>query len=93
VTKDELHTAAKARGFAISAGSQDEADFLLLQNSFDAVASAVAALPDYVDPRLVPTPVEGGERKWSSPTSAENPLNAWSHKVPSIFRHIAFDHF
>ncbi|THW47197.1 amidase signature enzyme [Aureobasidium pullulans] len=81
VTKEELHTAAKARGFSIPVGSQDETDFLLLQNSFDAVASAVAALPEYIDPRLEPTTVEGGERKWSRPSSEENPLNAWSHKT------------
>lgn len=81
VTKEELHAAAKGRGFSIPTGSQEETDFLLLQNSFDAVASAVAALPEYIDPRVEPTPVEGGERKWSKPTSAENPLNAWSHKV------------
>jgi hypothetical protein len=81
VTKEELHAAAKGRGFSIPAGSQEETDFLLLQNSFDAVASAVAALPGYIDPRVEPTPVEGGERRWSKPTSVENPLNAWSHKV------------
>jgi hypothetical protein len=81
VTKEELHAAAKGRGFSIPAGSQEETDFLLLQNSFDAVASAVAALPEYIDPRVEPTPVEGGERKWSRPSPEKNPLNAWSHKV------------
>jgi len=81
VTKEELHAAAKGRGFSIPVGSQEETDFLLLQNSFDAVASVVAALPEYIDSRLEPVPTEGGDRKWSKPTSEENPLNAWSHKV------------
>ncbi|KAH0141821.1 hypothetical protein KCU67_g14319, partial [Aureobasidium melanogenum] len=81
VTKEELHAAAKGRGFSIPVDSQDETDFLLLQNSFDAVASAVAALPDYIDPRLGPVPVESGERKWIKPSSEENPLNAWSYKT------------
>ncbi|KAH0370803.1 amidase signature enzyme, partial [Aureobasidium melanogenum] len=81
VTKEELHAAAKGRGFSIPVGSQDETDFLLLQNSFDAVASAVAAFPEYIDPRLEPVAVEGGERKWTNPTSEENPLNAWSYKT------------
>ncbi|KAI5199527.1 amidase signature enzyme [Aureobasidium subglaciale] len=81
VSKEELHAAAKGRGFSIPVGSQDETDFLLLQNSFDAVASAVAALPEYIDPRVEPTPVEGGPRKWSRPSQGDNPLNAWSHKV------------
>lgn len=81
MTKEELHAAAKGRGFSIPVGSQEETDFLLLQNSFDAVASIVAALPEYIDPRLEPVPTEGGDRKWSIPTSEENPLNAWSHKV------------
>jgi amidase len=84
VTKEELHASARGRGFSIPAGSQEETDFLLLQNSFDAVASAVAALPEYIDPRVEPTPVEGGERKWSRPTPEENLLNAWSHKVRSF---------
>ena len=81
MTKEELHAAAKGRGFSIPVGSQEETDFLLLQNSFDAVASVVAALPEYIDPRLEPVPTEGGDRKWSKPTSEENSLNAWSHKV------------
>jgi amidase len=84
VTKEELHASARGRGFSIPAGSQEETDFLLLQNSFDAVASAVAALPEYIDSRVEPTPVEGGERKWSRPTPEENLLNAWSHKVRSF---------
>lgn len=79
MTKEELHAAAEARGFSIPPGSQDETDFLLLQNSFDAVASSVADIPEYIDPRLEPTPVEGGERKWKVPE--KDPLNAWSYKV------------
>lgn len=84
MTKEELHAAAKGRGFSIPVGSQEETDFLLLQNSFDAVASVVAALPEYIDPRLEPVSTEGGKRKWSKPTSEENPLNAWSHKVGKL---------
>ena len=81
MTKEELHAAAKGRGFSIPVGSQEETDFLLLQNSFDAVASVVAALPEYIDPRLEPISTEGGDRKWKRPAPEENLLNAWSHKV------------
>lgn len=80
VSVDELHTAAKTAGFSITRGGQDEKDYLLLQNSFDAVASSVAALPEYIDPRLKPIAVQSGERKWTVPDPQDNPLNAWSHK-------------
>ena len=76
-----MHAAANAKGFTLPPGSQDETDFLLLQNSFDAVASAVAEIPEYIDPRLEPTAVEGGERKWTKTAPEDNPLNAWSHRV------------
>ncbi|GAB7355773.1 hypothetical protein MBLNU459_g6457t2 [Dothideomycetes sp. NU459] len=60
VTCDELHAAAKKSGFSIQPGSEDEKGFLLLANSFDAVAASVASIPDYIDPRLEPVEVEGG---------------------------------
>lgn len=81
MTRDELHAAAKTSGFSISPDSQDETDFLLLANSFDAVAASVASIPDYIDPRLEPVEVEGGVRKFSKPAPQDNLMNAWSHKV------------
>lgn len=79
MTPDELHAAAKSNGFTIP--SQDETDFLLLANSFDAVAGSVVNLPEYIDPRLEPVEVEGGTRKFSKPAPQDNLLNAWSHKA------------
>lgn len=80
VTSDELSAAAESLGFEISAG-EDEKAFLLLQNSFDAVAASVASTPEYIDPRLEPTTIEGGERVWERQPADANPLNAWSHRA------------
>lgn len=80
ITADEVTAAATKTGFTIPDGG-DATAFLLLQNSFDAVAASVAALPDYIDPRLEPTPIEGGERKWTRQPQQDNPLNAWSHRA------------
>ncbi|KAF1356363.1 amidase [Delphinella strobiligena] len=80
ITADEVTAAATKTGFTIPEGG-DATAFLLLQNSFDAVAASVAAIPDYVDPRLEPTPIEGGERKWTRQPQQDNRLNAWSHRA------------
>ncbi|KAK5000154.1 hypothetical protein LTR66_000927 [Elasticomyces elasticus] len=80
VTAEDLHTLASKVGFTIEPRSEDEKAFLLFANSLDATAKEVENLPEYVDPRLLPTPVEGGERKYIRPAPKDNPLNAWSHK-------------
>ena len=63
---------------------EDEKAYLLLLNSFDAVVQHVNSLPDFEDPRLEPTPLEGGLRNYARPSAKENPLNAWRHKVSPI---------
>lgn len=80
-TLDDLKDLAKANNFEIEPESVNETSFLLFANSFDAVCDTIKDLPEYVDPILVPTEVEGGERKHYRPDEKENPLNAWSHKV------------
>lgn len=80
-TTEDLHAIAEASNFDIEPNSANEKAFLLFQNSFDAVCQNISDLPEYVDPRLVPTEVEAGQRKYYRPTTAENPLNAWSHRT------------
>lgn len=59
-TSDDLKVIAQASGFQIS--REDEASFLLFQNSFDATCQAVNDLPDYEHPSTKPCDVDGGER-------------------------------
>jgi amidase len=80
VTLEELREAAATCGFLIPPKSRDEESFLLYQNSFDFVAKGIADLPEYVDPRLLPTPTTA-ERNCMRTAANDNPLNAWSHKV------------
>lgn len=84
MTLEDFTLAAKDCGFAIPKGSHNEVNYLLLANSFDAVCRSVQDFPDYHDPRLAPTPVEGGERKYHRPEVEDNPLNAWAHKVTLV---------
>ncbi len=58
----------------------DEADYLELVKAMEAEVLAVEAMPDYVDPRLMPAPA-AATRTYERPAKADNPLNAWSHKV------------
>src|SRR3981189_2519198 len=57
----------------------DEAAYLLLLESGDATSASVDELPDYIDPRLKPVTVVGGERKYWK--AEQNPLNGWSHRT------------
>ena len=80
-TLDDVKAIASASGFTIPSGSLDETAFLLFANAFDATCDAIGSLPEYVDPRLVPASVEGGERTCYTPDASENPLNAWAQKA------------
>ena len=74
------HSAQKA-GFTIPPDSQDETDYLAMQNAFDAVATTTSNLPTYTDPRLTPLETTS-PRTWTRATPSDpttNPLNAWSH--------------
>ncbi|KAK5117032.1 hypothetical protein LTR62_006753 [Meristemomyces frigidus] len=79
-TLSDLHDIATANNFTIEPGSQNETAFLLFANAFDATCSSVSALPEYEEPRLSPTPVEGS-RSSHTPSTSENPLNAWAQKT------------
>lgn len=59
-TSDDLKTISQAAGFEI--GSDDEANFLLFENSFDATCQAVENLPQYEHPHTRPCATENGER-------------------------------
>ena len=83
-TLDDLKAICDANNFSIEPGTPNENAFLLFANSFDAVCRTIQSLPEYEDPRLAPTPVEGGERKYNRPDAAENPLNGWAHKTTLI---------
>ncbi|KAK2781161.1 hypothetical protein FQN53_000772 [Emmonsiellopsis sp. PD_33] len=58
----------------------DAKDYTLLLNAADISVQNVDAMQDYIDPRLVPNLDASGERIYTKPDGAENPINAWSHK-------------
>lgn len=60
----------------------DEEAYLLLLQSADATVASVDQLPDYVDPRLTPVPVVGGDRKYWK--AERNSLNGWSHRADLV---------
>ena len=80
-TLEDLKAISQANNFNIEPGSVNETAFLLFANSFDAVCETVNNLPEYEDPRLKRSAVEGGDRKYYRPETEENPLNAWAHKT------------
>lgn len=80
MTLQEFREVTKKNNIVVPEG-EDEKAYLLLLNSFDAVVEHVCSLPDYEDPRLEATPLEGGSRSYTRPAADKNPLNAWSHTV------------
>ena len=59
--------------------ANDETAYLLLLQSADATVVTVDQLPDYVDPRMSPVPVVGGQRRYWK--AERNALNGWSHRT------------
>lgn len=66
----------------LSMKPQDEVEYFTLHSLVQQSIGAVAQLPEYVDPQLKPDlgpdPVP---RTYEEPAAAENPLNAWRHRV------------
>lgn len=85
MTAEDLRDAAKQYGIDITK-PDDEKDYTLLLNATDAIIKEVDALPDYIDPRLLPDLEDSGERTYERPPKDANPINAWSHKVSYPFR-------
>lgn len=83
-TIEDLQAVCKANGFAVDPNSLNAKAFLLFQNSFDSVCQSVKNLPEYEDPRLIPSAVESGDRTFYRPDEKENPLNGWAHKTTLI---------
>ncbi|KAL2000498.1 hypothetical protein VTN02DRAFT_2991 [Thermoascus thermophilus] len=79
VTAEDLRDAAKQYGIDITK-PDEEKDYTLLLNATDAIIKQVDALPDYIDPRLLPDLEDSGERTYERPPKDANPINAWSHK-------------
>jgi amidase len=59
----------------------DAEDYLFLLNSLDATLDQVAALPEYIEPRLLP---DESTLPRSYLKAKENPQNAWSHQVRNV---------
>ncbi|KAF3393198.1 hypothetical protein DPV78_009657 [Talaromyces pinophilus] len=79
ITLDVLRNLANKCGFQLS--SDEEPAFLLAVQSALAIAREVDDLQDYIDPRLNPTPTEGGLRSYRKPdVDRNNSLNAWCHQ-------------
>jgi amidase len=78
VTLNVLRDVAAKNNITIST-SADEKAYLTLLQSADTTVASVNELPDYVDPRLLPVPVAGGERKYWK--AEHNSLNGWSHRA------------
>ena len=81
MTIEVLRDIAERNGIKIPT-TQDEQAYLTLLQSADATVASVEQLPDYVDPRLKPVPVQGGERKYWN--AQENSLNGWSHRTELV---------
>ena len=81
MTIEVLRDIAERNGIKIPT-TQDEQAYLTLLQSADATVASVEQLPDYVDPRLKPVPVQGGERKYWN--AQENALNGWSHRTELV---------
>lgn len=60
----------------------DEEAYLILLQSADTTVASVNQLPDYVDSRLYPVPVVGGERTYWK--AEQNSLNGWSHRTDLV---------
>lgn len=78
MTAEVLADVARKNNVTISNPS-DAAAYLAILQAADATVQVVDALPDYIDPRLSPTPVVGGARTFQLPDKAVDVWNAWSH--------------
>ncbi|KAI0484550.1 amidase signature enzyme [Xylariaceae sp. FL0804] len=58
---------------------EEEQDYLALVQGAQEAVDIVDGMPDYEEPRLLP--VSAGERAYTQPPPAENPLNAWMYKT------------
>ena len=76
---EDLKGIAGANDFSIKPDTLNEAAFLLFANAFDSTCTAVTDLPEYEDPRVLPS-IDTQERAYSAPSTADNPLNAWAQK-------------
>ena len=81
MTIDVLRDIAVRNGIKIPT-TEDEQAYLTLLQSADATVASVEQLPEYVDPRLKPVPVRGGERKYWK--AQDNSLNGWSHRTELV---------
>src|SRR5436305_6327989 len=77
VTIDVLRNVAAKNNITIP--TADEEAYLVFLQSADATIASVNQLPNYVDPRLNPVPVVGGERTYWK--AEQNSLNGWSHRT------------
>jgi amidase len=77
VTVDDLREVAAKNNIIVP--EHDVEGYLAVLQSAEETAATVDALPDYIDPRLLPTPTLGGVRRHSRPLL--NDMNAWSHQT------------
>ena len=57
---------------------RDKSDYLAVLRSFESVLNKIDATEDYIPPSL--SPKLAGSRQFRTPTSEENPFNAWSFR-------------
>lgn len=85
VAQKDLQEVATSLGFQIQ--PKDEADYLSLLRSAVSAVETVNKMPAYRDPRLS-WDDKDETRSYMEPKEAENPLNAWSHRVRQTSRPI-----
>lgn len=60
---------------------EDSQGYYSLVKAIEDQVEEIDALPEYIDPRLLPTAIPTTARAFSVPEKKDNPLNAWSHRV------------
>ena len=79
ISLDGFRAIVDGLGLSGAMSSQDEADYLVLIQSYEKAVRFVDQLPEHLDARF--KAADAGERDYVAPDKADNPLNAWSHRV------------
>jgi amidase len=79
ITPEYLQTLAARFNIRIAPGD-DEAAYLKLLQSSEAIYDHLETVDDYIHPDLVPTPTTSAREFWR-PLLIDNALNAWSHRA------------
>ncbi|KAF2122056.1 amidase signature domain-containing protein [Lophiotrema nucula] len=82
VSIDKLRAVAKTYNVVVDA--KEEEHYRHMLNGLDATTAQVSALPDYIDPRLLPDPAtlpRSYVKLGGAGQKGKNPLNSWSHQT------------